>query len=515
MRETGNTFPSKLIRNASGSSLRRVAAIAGTVAALAGCTVGPDYTRPEIPLPSHFANAGAARELPFRASPSLDQWWNGFHDPVLINIVRHAVSQNLDIQAAEARVRQSQAMAREAGTDYLPQGLLNADLESQQQSLLSPEGKIASQFPDYTRDQTVRQIDVGATWELDLAGGLRRRARAYLDEAQAAQAAHFGVRVSVSAEAADAYFQIRGANTCIALLKTQIGVDRQILLLVGEQVTQGIATNRDEADAQVTLAADSADLAEYRNASTVQSDRLDVLMGDAAGTHRFHLATLDDESWMTPGIPADIHPAELLRRRPDVIAAERHLAAATENIGVAVSQYYPSISLAGLFGFERLGAGGLVVNAAFQPMMLTGIHWRLFDFGKVDAEIAAAHGKREEVLFTYRQAVLRATEDVEDALSTLAKVDIQRRQRQRVADADAQSWRSIDQSLQAGASSMVDVLKRKRDLLMAKRAVAINRSDRARSTVGVFRTLGGGWPSDQVQTAMPHVASRSPAKASP
>ena len=230
-------------------------------------------------------------------------------------------------------------------------------------------------------------------------------------------------------------------------------------------------------------------------------------MSDAAGTDRFRLAASDDHTWVTPGIPTDIRPAELLRRRPDVIAAERQLAAATENIGVAQSQYYPSISLGGLLGFERLGTGSLFENAAFQPALLAGIHWRLFDFGRVDAEVAEARGGQAEALSGYRQAVLRATEDVENALSTLAKVDAQDLQRRRVIDADTHATQSIGQSFQAGASSMVDVLRRQRGLLIAKQAGTINRSDRARATVEVFRALGGGWSLAPSPTAAPAAAS--------
>jgi NodT family efflux transporter outer membrane factor (OMF) lipoprotein len=475
--------------------------------ALTGCTVGPDYTRPDVSLPAHFAGAPAMPNATAGPSPALDRWWDGFDDPVLTGIIGQVIRQNLDIQAAQARVRQSRAMAREAGTAYLPQGSLDGDLVRQRQSLLSPDGVIASQFPGYTRDQTIQQVDAGASWELDLAGGLHRRARAYLDVAQAAEAAHAGVRISMAAEAADAYFQIRGLNTRIGLLETQIVTDQQLVRLVGDQVSAGTATDRDENDAQATLAADRVDLATLRDQRTAQDDRLDVLAGAPAGTNHFHLGASGEGSETVPAIPSDMRPAELLRRRPDVVAAERRLAAATENVGVAMSQYYPSISLAGLLGFDRLGSGTLFESAAFQPALLAGIHWRLFDFGKVDAEVTGARGAQAEALSAYRQEILQATEDVEDALSGLAKTDAQTAQWQRIIESQRQSRQSIERSFQAGASSMVDVCKRQRDLLIAERTGAANQSDRARATVQVFRALGGGWPPQQPPAAMQRVVA--------
>lgn len=482
------------------------------VFATSGCMVGPDYTRPHIALPEHYVGTAALAGSP--AQTRLDDWWKSFHDPVLDSIVDQATKQYLDIRSAEARVAQARAVAHEAGSDLYPQGNLDGDVARERQSLLSPEGRVASQFPGYVRDQTLQQLDVGASWETDLAGGLHRRARAYRDEAQAAEAARMGVRISVVAEAADAYFRIREAQASVSLMDAQIDADRRLLQLTGARIAAGVATDRDEDDARAVLEADKAEMAGLQDQWRQQSYRLDVLMGDAPGTDRLDLHASTDATWTVPGIPADIRPAGLMRRRPDVIAAERQLAARTENIGVALSQYYPSLSLGGLLGFERLGTGSLFESAAFQPALLAGIHWRLFDFGKVDAEVTAARGGRAEALSNYRQTVLHASEDVEDALSTLARVDAQGRRRQQVVDADARSRASIERSFQAGASSMMEVLQQERTLLVAKRVRAVLRTDRARATIGVFRALGGGWsPKGQPSSAKRHGTSASLATA--
>jgi len=484
--------------------LRRLSTVLLAVA-LSGCMVGPNYSRPNMALPNDYHGANSLAKN--TSTAELDDWWKGFHDPVLDKIVDRTEQQNLSIRAAEARIAQARAMARESKADLYPHGSLDGSVARQRQSLLSPEGHLASRAPGYSRDQTLQQVDAGANWETDLAGGLHRRARAYRDEAQAAEADQMGVRISVVTEAADAYFQIRQAQANQILLKAQVEVDRRLLQLTDAQIDAGIATDRAANDARTVLDADQAAQDGLLDRIRSQGFRLDVLMGDAPGTDRFHLGATAETTWRVPGIPADIHPAQLMRRRPDVIAAERRLAAQTESIGVAMAQYYPSLSLGGLLGFERLGTGNLFESAAFQPTLLAGIHWRLFDFGKVDAEVASARGGHAEALSDYKQAVLRAAEDVENALSGLARVDAQECRWKRTADADAKSMSSIQQSFHAGASSMVDVLRRKRALLAAQRTLATLRVDRARATVAVFRALGGGWspghsPSLDAQAAL-------------
>ncbi|MDE2347637.1 MAG: efflux transporter outer membrane subunit [Gammaproteobacteria bacterium] len=465
--------------------------IALLVATLSGCMAGPNYHRPEVAVPDHYLGATAlTADSPAAA---LNDWWSGFHDAALDAVVERAATQNLDLRAAKARIVQARAMARRSGADLYPQGSVDGSVARQRQSLLSPEGRLARSLPGYARDQTLQEIFAGASWEADPAGGLRRRARAERDAAQAVEADRLFLRVSVVAEAADAYFRIRQAQSNLALLQGQVEADRRLVGLTIARVAAGAATRRTEDDARTVLEADQAELDGLQDELRRQGFRLDVLMGDAAGTDRFHLRAAIATSWSVPGIPASIRPAELMRRRPDVMAAERRLAAQTERVGIALSQYYPSLSLGALLGFERLGAGNLIESAAFQPALLAGIHWRLFDFGQIDAEVAEARGGRAEALAQYRQTVLRAAENVENALSSLARVDAQERRWQRTVDADARSLSSVERSFRAGASSMMDVLQRRRTLLAARRMRTTLRADRALASVEVFRALGGGW----------------------
>ncbi|NIE85156.1 efflux transporter outer membrane subunit [Burkholderia sp. Tr-860] len=475
---------------------------------LAGCMVGPDYHRPELAMADHYHSGAALGQLASDGNADLARWWRGFDDPVLTRIVERVLAQNLDLEAAQARVIQARAAAGQAATGWLPQGSLDGSVTEQRQSLVSPFGTVASQFPGYKRNITVEQIDVGASWELDLAGGLHRQAEALRDEADAAEASRMGTRVSVVAEAADAYFQLRSAQAAIVLLREQIDTDQAYVRVMDDRVHQGVALDRQRDDAEATLAQDRALLPGLRTLAERQRNRLDVLMGDAPGTNAAAIGDTPPDMWVSPGLPADLRPADLLRRRPDVIAAERKLASSTAGIGAALSQYYPDISLSGLLGFDRMNNGSLFTARAFEPTALAGLHWRLFDFGRVDAEVAQARGRHAEALAVYRQAVLRAAEDVENAVTDWAQIGAQRDELARQVEAEALAQRAARDAYAQGDASLVEVLVEDQQWLSARGEQARLNADYARAAVATFRSLGGGWTLPETAPAALAASSR-------
>ncbi len=493
---------------------RRLAALpfaCALAAALGGCMVGPDYRGVQNPLPASYASRDTLRTLQGAAAPAaaLDTWWLAFDDPALTRIIDRALSQNLDLAAAEARVAQARAAASEAGAQYLPEFNLQGQAARQRQSLESPLGRIGSALPGYERGQSLTQLGLGASWELDLAGGLRRRAQAAGAEAEAAEALHAGSRVSVAADAADAYFQLRGLQARIAIVNAQIDANTRLVSLVRDRVANGVATQRETAEARARLAQTRAQLPPLQAERARQSNRLDILMGAAPGTYAAELTGTGDAyagaAHAVPGLPADIRPDALLRRRPDVVAAERRLAAANSGIGAALAEYYPQVSLSGILGFEALN-GPLFKSAAFQPGVLAGLRWRLFDFGRVDAEVGQAKGRYAETLAQYRQTVLRAAEDVENAVTTWAQIAAERDEVSHQVDAEAVAQRAAREAYAQGDASLVEVLIEDQQWLSARGEQARLNADSARAAVATFRALGGGWqPPDAAAT--PAVAS--------
>ncbi|MBV8572326.1 MAG: efflux RND transporter permease subunit [Acidobacteriaceae bacterium] len=459
---------------------------------LQGCAVGPKYKAP-TPALVPFHNKVETESTGSKAAPPFDQWWTGFNDPMLVTIVQRAIDQNLDLAASVERVNQARAVAAGAGARLYPSGELDGSATAEHQSLKGNLGTIASPVPTFRRNIHEYVIGPAATWEIDVAGGLRHNREATRDELQAAEADHIGTRISVAAEAADAYLQVRGYQTGIAIARTQIETDEHLLKLVQNRYDAGAASRREIAQSEALLQHARSTVPGLRLSLEKQLNRLDVLMGAQPGTYAREL----DAVAPIPSIPAIVsaEPVDLLRRRPDIIAAERRLAASNERIGVALAEYYPKVSLTGVLGFDSLNSGDLLTSAAFQSAAVGGLRWRLFDFGRVDAEVKQARGANAEALVDYRQTVLRAAEDVENALATLAQtqaysVDVQAEVQSltRARDFSQEAYR-------AGSITLTDVLDADRELLIAQDQLDASRADAARAAVLVFRSFGGGWQS--------------------
>ncbi|GGF30108.1 transporter [Aliidongia dinghuensis] len=472
--------------------MRTAAAGLALAVGLAGCTVGPDYVAPTTELaPFHNAAAVDARKTATPA-PQLDQWWTGFNDPMLVTVVERALDQNLDLAAALARVQQARAAAAAAGAQLLPTVDLNASATAQRQSLESPLGSVAKGFPGYNRYQREYTVGPAASWEIDLFGGLKRGENAADDEEQAAEADQAGTRISVAADAADAYLQVRGYQARIAVAQDQIDTDAHLLSLVESRHRLGQSDAREVAQAEALLKQATASLPPLKIGLEAQLNRLDVLMGVQPGTYAKELGKPGD----IPAIPAiggDDKPLDVLRRRPDIIAAERRLAASNEQIGAAIADYYPKISLSGALGFDSVSLNHLFSNKAFQPIGTGAVSWRLFDFGKVDAEVAQARGANAEALAQYREAALKAAEDVENALVSLSQTEAHVVELEGEVDALTRSRDLSQTAYQAGAITLTDVLDADRQLLTARDDLDSNRADAARAAVSTFRALGGGW----------------------
>lgn len=465
------------------------------VMALTACAVGPNY-HPTTPTLASFHNAPVGSTTAGKPT-RLDEWWLAFNDPNLTRIVQRALDQNLDLAASLARVTQARAAASAAGANLLPAADLNAQAAALRQSLDSPIGGIAKNFPGYSRDQRLYDVGAQASWEIDLFGGLRRTAQAARAEAQAAEAERLGTRISVSADSADAYLQVRGDQARLIVAEKQIDVDSRLLDLVRQRRARGVASDREVAQADALLQQARTTIPLLRIDLEAELNRLDVLMGAQPGTYAKELATAADVPAI-PVISSGDRPLDVLRRRPDVIAAERQVAAANARIGVAISDYYPKISLSGVLGFESLTGSDLFSSRAFQPVGAGALRWRLFDFGKVSAEVVAARGADAEALARYRQSVLRAAEDVEDAFVTLVQTELRTRE---LEDEVASLTRARDlsqQSYVAGVIPLTDVLDSDRQLLAARDDLAHTQADAARAAVRTFRALGGGWSSESL-----------------
>jgi NodT family efflux transporter outer membrane factor (OMF) lipoprotein len=423
---------------------------------------------------------------------AVDSWWSGFGDPVLTDLVTRALDQNLDIAQAVARVSQAKASLRAADAALLPSASISASAATAHQSLETPTGRIVSATPGFDRDGQLYDASLGAAWEIDLFGGLRRGSEAARADYQASQAGVAAARLSVAAQVADTYIAIRGLQARLAVAEQQVSTQQRLVDTVRLQYDKGVAAELQLRQAEGALTQVEAGVPALRIGLDAAMNALDVLLGVQPGTYRQTLATVTP----IPDAPAIVDtgtPADLLRRRPDLIIAERKLAASNARIGVAVSEYFPKFSLGGLLGSATTVAGNMFTGGANQAQGILGLRWRLFDFGRVDAEIAAAKGANAEALAAYRLAVLRASEDVENAFSALVQRETQEAT---LARGETALTRAQDASLAAykgGVVSLIEVLDADRRLLDTRDARVQAQAEAARAAVASYRALGGGW----------------------
>jgi outer membrane protein TolC len=289
------------------------------------------------------------------------------------------------------------------------------------------------------------------------------------------------------------YITIRGLQARIAIARQQAETRRKLLAMVTLLYEKGIAAELQVNQAEGSLAQVEAQIPVLEAGLDSAMNALDVLLGVQPGTYRAELSQAMPVP-VPPGLAETGTPAEIIRRRPDLIVAERRLAAANARIGVAISEYYPKFSFGALLGgATAISSGNLFTSGARQTQGVLGLRWRLFDFGRVDAEIAAARGQEAEALAAYRLAVLRATEDVENALSALVKREAQVGILTQGESSLARARENSFAAYQGGVVSLIEVLDADGNLLQLRDAKALAQTETSRAAIASFRALGGGW----------------------
>lgn len=465
------------------------------VSTLTACTVGPNYKRPNISLPERYIGT------PLKSSNDNNKadiavWWQSFNDPQLTRYVTLALKQNLDLTQAYTRVTQAQAGLSAANASLQPIGTVGAQAAKVYQSVETPLGQVLNSMPDFDRHGSSYEANLSATWELDIFGGLRRDREAALANYQSSNAGASAVRLMVAAQTANIYINIRGLQSRLDIAHQQLQTQQQLLSTINLLYSKGLASEFQVKQAKANVAQVQAVIPVLGMNLDIAMNALDVMLGTVPGTHRAELAEVKPIP-VIPQITETGTPRDLLRRRPDLIMAERQLAASNARIGSAIAEYYPKVSLGGLIGSATTASGNLFSSGANQAAGLLGLRWRLFDFGRINAEISLAKGQEAEKLAAYQLAVLHAAEDVENALSTLSK-----RQEQLMALQDGENALKHAQKIaliayQKGINSRIEVLQADSNALQFSDRKLQARTDSALAAVAVYKSLGGGWqPTD-------------------
>ena len=470
----------------------RTLALVVSTSLAAGCAVGPDYHRPQAPLAEQYIGRPAIEARTATTTANFVTWWEGFGDPQLSALVSQALVQNLDMAQAQARVAQARAALGAADAALLPSATLNGQAARAYQSVETPLGQILDATAGYNRYGNSYQANLDASWELDLFGGLRRSREATLADYQASEAGVVATRLAVAAQTADIYTTLRGLQTRLAIAQRQVDTQQELLEKVRLLHGQGLAAQFQVQQTEGQLSQVKASVPVLQTGLDAAMNALDVMLGTPPGTHRAELSGAGAIP-RAPQLASTGSPADLLRRRPDLIVAERRLVAANARIGMAISEYYPTFSLSALLGSATTQGGNLFSSGAAQSAGVLGLRWRLFDFARINAQIDQAKGQQAEALAAYRQSVLRASEDVENAFSAL----VNRETQTATLTAGETSLGSARQSsfvaYQNGAASLIEVLNADETLLRASDAKAQAQTESARAAIAAFRALGGGW----------------------
>ncbi|SFS23833.1 efflux transporter outer membrane subunit [Pseudomonas sp. NFACC42-2] len=480
----------------------RPAAFLISASLMTGCAVGPDYRRPDAPLPDRYLSQSSVEQRPGATPASLVIWWEGFGDPLLADFVAKALEQNLDLAQAQARVAQARAGLGAANAALLPSGNISGQAARAYQSVETPLGQVLNSTPGYDRYGSSYEADLNASWEVDVFGGLRRGREAALAEYQASEAGAAATRLAIAAQTADIYITVRGLQARLDIANRQVKTQQGLLEKVQLLYSKGLAASYEVRQTEGALAQVQATVPVLQTGLDAAMNSLDVMLGTPPGTHRTQLAMVASIP-AAPQLKAMGTPADLLRRRPDLIVAERRLAASNARIGEAIAEYYPKFSLSALLGSATaVSAGNLFSGGASQSSGVLGLRWRLFDFGRINAQIDQAKGQEAESLAAYRQSVLRATEDVENALSSLVNRDAQASTLIGGETSLTQARQSSFTAYEKGTASLIDVLHADETLLQASDARAQAQTESARAAVAAFKALGGGWqPSDSRLTS--------------
>ncbi|HEX9876052.1 MAG TPA: efflux transporter outer membrane subunit [Gammaproteobacteria bacterium] len=465
--------------------VRTIASILTAAVLAAACAVGPEYETPAIDTGGGWAEAAATTE----AELDLSRWWRRFDDAVLDRLVAQALEQNLDVRQATARVAEARALRAAAAGGRYPLVETSASVTRRRQSENGPLP--IGQIPGLERDQTIYEPGFDALWELDLFGRTRRTVEAADARVEAAVERQRGAQMTVAAETARSYLALRGTQHELQARRAAVAATRSSAELVRMQFEAGQVPEAAVVQTEAELAAVEAGLPPLEAQVRTAALSIGILLGDLPEAG---LALVDQAPEYAALAPYPVgERADLLRRRPDVRAAERALAAATAEVGVATAELFPKISIGAGGGFQSLEPGELFESDSQTWSVVPLISWRVFDGGRVRAQVDAAEARVELAALEYEQAVKQALTDAELAL-TRYDLGLDALERQDTAVAAARtSYGHATTRYRAGDISLLELLDAERVLRNAEDAYARIHARAATDLVALFKALGGGW----------------------
>jgi len=474
---------------------------------LAGCAVGPDYHAPTLNAPAQWSEPLAGGES--SNATAIATWWKNFHDPELDALVDRAVAANLDLKIAGARVREARAQAGIAEADFGP--TVDASSSALRQAA-SKNQPVLGALPipaSVPFVNNVYQAGFDAAWEIDVFGGRRRAAEAATAEVAASEYNQQDAQVTLVAEVARNYIEVRGFQQRLAIARQNIQAQEDALAIAQERSKKGISSDLDVQQAATVLAQTQAQVPSFESGLETAMHRLGVLLGQQPGALQAELSASAPIPATPPEVPVGL-PSELLQRRPDVRQAERNLAAANARIGVATADLFPKFSLTGDLGFESVSTSDWISPGSKFWSLGPTVQWRIFDAGRIRANIRVQDARQEQALDAYEQTVLTSFEDVENALVAYAKEQVRHRSLEQAVGTSKDALNLSNQLYANGLTSFINVLDAERSLYQTQDDLVQSDQAVTQNLIALYKTLGGGWAMNPspvaAQIAAPTVA---------
>jgi NodT family efflux transporter outer membrane factor (OMF) lipoprotein len=451
-----------------------------------GCaTVGPDYVPPDTTVSKDWhtpLNSGLiAGEIDHQA---LTTWWTTLNDEDLSSLIAQAVNGNLDIKDAHARIREARARRGLARADLFPTLEATGSAAWSRSSEDTGTGK--------TRDFYAAGFDAG--WELDLFGGTRRSVEAAEASIRANQENLHDVLVSLTAEVALNYIEVRTYQKRLAVTRANLTIQQETYHLIQSRYQAGLDDELAVQQARSNLESTRSQIPTLRTGLEEAMNRISVLLGEQPGFLHEQLENYQP----VPVVPLEVAvgvPADTIRRRPDIRKAEREIAAQTARIGVATADLYPQFRLNGSIGIEALSLGNLVTAGSRTFSIGPRIAWPIFNAGSIRANIEVQSAIQEQAMIQYESTVLSALEEVENALSAYGEEQIRRMSLEEAADAAKQALELAQYKYQTGLIDFITVLDAQRSLLNYEDQLAQSTGGITSNLVRLYKALGGGWTS--------------------
>ena len=463
-------------------------AISLTIALFAAsCTLGPNYRRPSVPIPPTFRDVSASSAQTEAASLADTRWFDLFKDETLTELVRSALTQNLDVQIAAERVIQARERFHIVGADRFPVVAGSATTSASRVSEVGPRPLPAAVGPEVADFQ----IGFGLAWELDVWGRVRRLNEAARAQYLATEEARRGVVTTLIADVTDAYFLLQTLDRQLVIARGTRDVAADGLRLTQVRRERGVATALDTRQAEQLLYTATAQIASLERQIAQTEDALSLLLGrppaDVTRTAQF-IETFNARPALPPGLPA-----ALLERRPDIRQAEEALVAANAEIGVARAEYFPRIALTGLLGLESRDLSNLLTAPARTASIGAAAAAPLFNAGRTRAGVRLSESVARELCVNYERTIYRALREVSDALAGYRRTGEQRAQQEQLVASLRDAARLSTDRYRGGLDSYLQVLDAQRSLFRSELDLAGLQLQELTAIVELYRALGGGW----------------------